>query len=123
MWHVEPVSSASNSRSQCVENAIIRRANFCRSSRSLFVGRRDDLGEGQIASAVCCCAGDAADFHFEGSGQNLTSSVAAGAFALPRAVWACACLKGHPLASAARMQVQVQVRLALLPETSLHKAI
>ena len=33
------------------------------------------------------------------------------------------CLKGHPWASAARMRVQVQVRLVPLPETTLYKAI
>ena len=51
--------------------------------------------------------------HFECSGQNLTRGVAAGASAAERA----------SLASTARMRVQVQVRLAPLPETPLYKAI
>ena len=51
--------------------------------------------------------------HFEGSGQNLTRSVA---LARPP-------LEGHPWASAARMQVQVQVTIVPLTETPLYKAI
>jgi hypothetical protein len=86
--------------------------SFCRSSRNLPAA-------GTI-SATANCIGCVLprgrrrrSSYFEGSGQNSTRSVAAGASPL----------KGHPWASAARMRVQVQVRLAPLPETPLYKAI
>ena len=61
--------------------------------------------------------------HFEGSGQNLTRSVAAAESAAAWGRWACPAPERASLASAARMRVQVQVGLAPLPETPLYKAI